>query len=117
MHPDEEPGDEDLLDFAAVHTVLNSGDVYAVEPEQVPDQALITGLMKEKACIPTRSGMQQPDKAYFPNATFFPDLPVVTLPKGSQVKGNLEKVLEALGVRKHVDLQIIFDRFVSYISL
>ncbi len=32
----EEPGDEDLLDLAAVKTFLNSGNIYAVEPEKVP---------------------------------------------------------------------------------
>jgi len=31
-----EPGDEDLLDFAAIHTLLNGGTVYAVEPDEVP---------------------------------------------------------------------------------
>jgi hypothetical protein len=33
--------DEDLLDLAALHTLLNSGTVYAVEPEQVPGVAFI----------------------------------------------------------------------------
>lgn len=79
-------------------------------------QTTVVSLMKERTCIPTRSGMQQPEKAYFPHAYIFPDLPVVTLPNGSQVKGNLEKVMEALGVRKHVDLQIIFNRYVSMYS-
>lgn len=73
-------------------------------------QAEVVGLFKDKPCIPTRSGMKPPGEAYFPNAHVFPDLPVVTMPKGSQVKGNLERVLESLGIRKHVELQLIFDR-------
>lgn len=72
--------------------------------------AEVTSLFKDKPCIPTRSGLKPPEQAYFPNAHVFPDLPVVTMPKGSPVKGNLERVLEALGVRKHVDLQVVFDR-------
>ncbi|EJD01998.1 uncharacterized protein FOMMEDRAFT_109078 [Fomitiporia mediterranea MF3/22] len=76
-------------------------------------QAEIVNLLKDKTCIPTRSGLKQPGEAYFPNAHVFPDLPVVTMPKGSQVKGNLEKVLEALGVRKHVELQVVFDRMIK----
>jgi hypothetical protein len=36
-HSAEQTGDEDLLDFAAIHTLLNSGTVYAVAPEYVPD--------------------------------------------------------------------------------
>ncbi|KAH8112414.1 hypothetical protein DFH11DRAFT_1607467 [Phellopilus nigrolimitatus] len=73
----------------------------------------ITDLLKDKACIPTRSGLKPPEEAYFPNAHVFPDLPVVTMPKGSLVKGNLEKVLDALGVRKHVELQVVFNRMIK----
>jgi hypothetical protein len=39
LHREVKPGDEDLLDFAAVHTLLNGGTVYAVEPDKVPDEA------------------------------------------------------------------------------
>lgn len=80
-------------------------------------QMEVATLLKDKTCIPTRSGMRIPDGAYFPNAHVFPDLPVVTLPKGTAVKGNVEKVLETLGVRKHVELQIVFDRLFSFITL
>jgi len=40
------PGDEDLLDFAAVQTILNSGTVYAVEPENVPDGAPLAAIFR-----------------------------------------------------------------------
>ncbi|HEY9649391.1 MAG TPA: hypothetical protein V6C95_01925, partial [Coleofasciculaceae cyanobacterium] len=33
LHPEAEPGDEDLLNAAAVQTILNGGTVYAVEPD------------------------------------------------------------------------------------
>ncbi|MUL35739.1 hypothetical protein [Gloeocapsopsis dulcis] len=36
LHSEPEPDDEDMLDFAAVHTLLNGGMVYVVEPEEVP---------------------------------------------------------------------------------
>jgi hypothetical protein len=36
-HREEQTGDEDLLDFGAIHTLLNGGTVYAVGPEYVPD--------------------------------------------------------------------------------
>lgn len=62
------------------------------------------------ACIPTSSGMRIPDQSYFPQANIFNDLPVVTFPSGAMPKGSLERVLHALGVRKHVELQIIFNR-------
>ncbi|KAF7376003.1 hypothetical protein MSAN_00015000 [Mycena sanguinolenta] len=43
----------------------------------------------------------------------FHDLPVVTLPSGTPIRQTLENVLQALGVRKHVDLQVVFDRMIK----
>lgn len=70
----------------------------------------IVQVLKSSACIPTSHGPKIPEETYFANADIFHDLPVVKLPSGSAVKGNLERVLIALGVRKHVELQIIFTR-------
>ena len=36
VHTDEEPGDDDLLDFAAVQTLLNRGAVFTVPREESP---------------------------------------------------------------------------------
>lgn len=41
-----EPGDEDLLDLAALQTVLKGGTVYAVEPEAVPGGAPLAALFR-----------------------------------------------------------------------
>jgi|GEM_PF-5717218 hypothetical protein len=46
LHSEAELGDEDLLDAAATHTLLNGGTVYAVEPEKVPDQALLAAVFR-----------------------------------------------------------------------
>jgi hypothetical protein len=35
LHPEPQPDDEDMLDFAAVHTFLNGGQVYTVEAAQI----------------------------------------------------------------------------------
>lgn len=72
------------------------------------DQIIL--LLKDKTCIPTSGGLKIPDEAYFANANIFHDLPVVTFPSGIAIKSTLEKVLEALGVRKHVQLQVVFTR-------
>ncbi len=40
IHEQPEPGDEDLLNFAAVHTLSHKGTVYAVKAEELPDQPL-----------------------------------------------------------------------------
>ena len=67
-------------------------------------------LLHKLACVPTSAGMKMPSEAYFSHADIFHDLPVVNLPSGVQIKDSLEEILADLGVRKHVDLQIIFDR-------
>ncbi|CAE6464621.1 unnamed protein product [Rhizoctonia solani] len=68
--------------------------------------------LSDVPCIPTRAGLKIPAEAYFSNAHVFPDLPIIVMPKGTAVKGTLEKVLVSLGVRKHVDLQIVFSRMI-----
>ena len=77
----------------------------------------VVKMLSHKACIPTSTGLKEPDQAYFSSVNLFRDLPIVTMPSGAVVKGPLERVLQALGVRKHVELQIIFDRSVSSLSL
>jgi hypothetical protein len=45
-HKKRRPGDEDLLDFAAVHALLNGGTVYAVKPEDMPDEAAVAAMFR-----------------------------------------------------------------------
>jgi hypothetical protein len=46
VHDLLEPGDEDLLDLTAIQTLINGGMVYAVLPEEVPDQALLAAVLR-----------------------------------------------------------------------
>jgi len=46
LHPAPEPDDQDMLDFAAIHTILNGGKVYAVEPDQMPNQAQVAAIFR-----------------------------------------------------------------------
>jgi hypothetical protein len=73
----------------------------------------IIQLLRLKTCIPTSSGMILPEQAYFPNVNIFGDLPIVVFPGGLIIKGTLERVLQDIGVRKHVELQIIFNRYAN----
>jgi len=41
-----QPGNEDLLDFAAVQTLINGGTVYAVAPDRMPDSVLIAAIFR-----------------------------------------------------------------------
>ena len=45
-HQDRQPGDRDLLDAAAIETMLHGGSVHAVEPEAVPDHGHVAALMR-----------------------------------------------------------------------
>ncbi len=46
LHQDKETGDEDLLDLAATHTLLNGGTVYAVPPEQIPFSTPVAAIFR-----------------------------------------------------------------------
>ena len=46
LHAGAERGDEDLLDFAAIHTLLNSGTVYAVAPDEIPGGGTVAAVFR-----------------------------------------------------------------------
>lgn len=46
IHNDAEPGDEDLLNAAAIQTIFHGGTVYAVEPEAVPDETPVAAVFR-----------------------------------------------------------------------
>ena len=74
------------------------------------NRASIISLLQNITCVPTSSGMKLPDEAHFYSADIFHGLPIVTLPSGTQIRGNLERVLADLGVQRHADLRVIFKR-------
>lgn len=76
-------------------------------------QREISSYLQEKVFIPTRHGVRKSSEAYHSNVTLFQDLAVVCLPSGTPVKGAMEKVLTAIGVRKHVELQMVFSRLLG----
>ncbi len=46
IHQEKQPGDRDLLDLAAIQTILNGGSVFAVEQEQVPDGQTLAAVLR-----------------------------------------------------------------------
>ncbi|MES1024611.1 hypothetical protein ABN584_17105 [Gloeocapsa sp. BRSZ] len=46
VHEEQQTDDEDLIDLAAIHTLINSGTVYAVDPESVPGNSPIAGIFR-----------------------------------------------------------------------
>jgi hypothetical protein len=46
VHEKKEPGDEDLLNTALIHTVLNGGEVYALSPGEMPEGATAIAVLR-----------------------------------------------------------------------
>lgn len=46
VHDDQQSGDEDLLDLAAVHTLANRGEVYVLPRERMPGGELIAAILR-----------------------------------------------------------------------
>ncbi|MBD2693850.1 hypothetical protein [Anabaena catenula] len=46
LHTEAEPDDEDMLDFAAVHTLLNGGRVYTLESDEMPNGATVAAIFR-----------------------------------------------------------------------
>jgi len=46
VHEEKKPGDEDLLDKAAINTMLRGGTVYIVEPQDMPDRTPAAAIMR-----------------------------------------------------------------------
>ncbi|KAF8307878.1 hypothetical protein DL93DRAFT_2064506 [Clavulina sp. PMI_390] len=76
------------------------------------EKSALKSTLAGVACIPTTLGMMTPSTAYFSNVNIFPDLPIVTLARAEK-NGALQRMLKELGVRDHVELQLIFTRHIS----
>lgn len=70
-------------------------------------QTLI-GVLQSHTVMPTRLGMKYPIQTYFPSVRLFDDLPIV-----HGLYGVKEKFLATLGVRKTVELSVIFERLLN----
>jgi hypothetical protein len=68
----------------------------------------VVELLSAQTVIPTKLGMKKPQEAYFPSVRLFDDLPVIT-----GLNGVKDKILLALGVRKTVELGVVFDRLLG----
>ncbi|KAF2845371.1 hypothetical protein T440DRAFT_472692 [Plenodomus tracheiphilus IPT5] len=62
-------------------------------------------ILTPHAIMPTKLGMRRPPETYFPTVKLFDDLPTV-----KNFAGSKEKFLLSLGVRKTIDLPMVFDR-------
>ena len=74
----------------------------------VGDKAEMVEVLKNKTCIPTRHGMKLPREAYFPTVKLFANLPII-----HEVRNVKDKLLAALGLRKTVELKLVFERLMG----
>ena len=65
----------------------------------------VVKIMTPHTIMPTKTGMRRPAESYFPTVKLFDDLPTMKAFANSK-----EKFLLALGVRKTIDLPMVFDR-------
>lgn len=92
-------------DFAASVLV-----VLSKQWESLPQSSRNTliELFSDRTIIPTKLGMRRPTESYFTSVKLFDDLPTI-----DGLTGIKEKVLVALGVRKTIELNYVFDRLMS----
>jgi hypothetical protein len=69
-------------------------------------------LLADVTCIPTTLGFRKPGETYHKEVSLFEDLPIITFPH-LVVRGSIRNMLDALGVRSVVDLQLIFTRLIG----
>lgn len=56
MHDEQQPGDEDLLNFATVHAYLNGGMVHALRPENMPVDSGLAATFRYPADVAATDG-------------------------------------------------------------
>jgi hypothetical protein len=66
-------------------------------------------LLSKHTIIPTKFGLRRPAESYFPSVKLFDDLPTIT----GLHSGVKDKFLSALGVRKTVEMNVVFERLMS----
>lgn len=72
-------------------------------------KSTIVEMLAVRSVIPTRTGMKRPAEAYFSSVKLFDDLPTVV-----GLQNVKDKVLKAIGVRKTIELHVIFERLMVH---
>ncbi|GAB7340642.1 hypothetical protein MBLNU457_7039t1 [Dothideomycetes sp. NU457] len=80
----------------------------AWEPLSQSSKSTVIELLSKRTVIPTKLGMRIPIQAYFASVKLFDDLPTV-----AGLQSVKEKFLAAIGVRKTVELSVVFDRLMA----
>ncbi|GAM86174.1 hypothetical protein ANO11243_041850 [Dothideomycetidae sp. 11243] len=71
-------------------------------------KSTVVELLATRTVISTKLGMRKPNQAYFSSVRLFDDLPTI-----HGLQNVKEKFLAAIGVRKTVELSVVFERLMS----
>ena len=71
-------------------------------------KATVIDLLSQRTIMPTKMGMKKPAEAYFPTVKLFDDLPIVV-----GLHAVKDKFLSAMGVRKTIEIGVVFDRLMN----
>ncbi|KAF2491639.1 hypothetical protein BU16DRAFT_124365 [Lophium mytilinum] len=71
----------------------------------VSSKEAVRNILAPHPVLPTKMGMRRPEEAYFTTVKLFDDLPTV-----KPFPGVKDKFLLALGVRKTIELSVVFER-------
>lgn len=74
----------------------------------ISSKATVTELMSAHTVIPTKLGMKKPADSYFSSVKLFEDLPVIV-----DVHSVKDKMLSAFGVRKTIEIGVVFARLMA----
>ena len=101
-------GEEDItsnpsFSAQAMHLISKQWDQLSDSSKQT-----IINLLMPQTVMPTKLGMKRPTETYFASVRLFDDLPVV-----DGLKNVKDKFLAALGIRKTVELGVIFERLLD----
>ena len=71
-------------------------------------KATVVELMSVRTVMPTKLGMRKPADSYFSSVKLFEDLPVIV-----GIHSVKDKMLAAFGVRKTIEIGVVFERLMA----
>lgn len=70
----------------------------------------MSSVLSQVDCVVTRFGMKKPSDSYFKSVNLFEDLPTVFWNNPKSISDHFQR---AIGIREHVELQLVFDRLLD----
>ena len=74
------------------------------------DRLCVASTLSQLNCVVTRLGMKKPQESYFSSVNLFEDLAIVHWSQPKTISLAFQK---AIGIREHVELQLVFDRLMD----